>query len=150
ERMSWYCRDTHRAGGIGGDSKGKIIFSNRNALSLDQLGDYLVKLFNGPAFIDNSEVKIHWNSLSAEFETYSHGKRAGLQLADAVASSFFRAVEPLYGFTEPRYAQMLRPVAYNHYGNYLSYGVKIFPHRVEAGPALDALRTEFADESERA
>lgn len=144
ERISWYCRDTFRDGGLGGDGKGKIVFSNRNALSVRDFENYLGKLFSGTAFVDHSEVAIHWNALSTPFETYSHGKRAGLQLADAVAGSFFRAVQPHLGFTEPRYAEMLKPVVYERRGNYLSYGVKVYPADYLKEEKLRRLREYFA------
>ena len=52
----------------------------------------------------------------------------GLQIADAVASSYFNALESnRFGYTEPRYAEMLRKVAYTHKGSALGYGLKLWP-----------------------
>ena len=57
----------------------------------------------------------------------------GLQVADAAAGSFYHAVqESQYGFTEPRYAQMLRPVVYSRKGQYLGYGLKFWPRDTSA------------------
>lgn len=54
------------------------------------------------------------------------------------AGSFFYAVQPSqYGFTEPRYAQMLKPVVYFDNGHHLGYGLKIWPKE-----AADLLREE--------
>ena len=52
----------------------------------------------------------------------------GLQIADAVASSFYYGVQVNpYGFNEPRYAQMLKPVVYRHKKQALGYGLKFWP-----------------------
>jgi hypothetical protein len=56
----------------------------------------------------------------------------GLQIADALASSFFYGVQPSrHGFIEDRYARMLKPVVYHRQGRYLGYGIKFWPR--EAG-----------------
>lgn len=56
----------------------------------------------------------------------------GLQIADAVASSFFYAVQPsAYGFREGRYAQLLHPVVYHRHGTFIGYGVKLWPKESE-------------------
>jgi hypothetical protein len=57
----------------------------------------------------------------------------GLQIADAVASSFFVALERSgYGFTEDRYVRMIKSVMYRgRKGDYLGYGIKIFPSDAE-------------------
>ncbi len=57
---------------------------------------------------------------------YSPMKRMGLQVADAVASGFYQAIEPQYGFTEDRYARMLRPIVFRR-GRHSSYGLKFIP-----------------------
>lgn len=57
------------------------------------------------------------------------GQRAGLQIADAVASSILQAVQPSqYGFAEPRYLQMLRGVLHRHAtAGYEGYGLSFEP-----------------------
>ena len=56
----------------------------------------------------------------------------GLQLADAVASSYFYAVwVGPYGFSEDAYARLLLPHAYRHDGKLWGYGVKITPRESE-------------------
>ena len=57
----------------------------------------------------------------------------GLQIADAIASGFFKAVEPSpYGHTEDRYARMLRPIVYHRQRCYQGYGLKFWPREAAA------------------
>jgi hypothetical protein len=81
---------------------------------------------------ESLDVRIDWRVIRADqIAAYSSGRRMGLQIADAVASSFFYAVNPSrLGFTEDRYARMLKPVVYNREGRYLGYGIKLFPKEV--------------------
>lgn len=72
----------------------------------------------------------------------------GLQIADAVASGFFKAVEPSrLGFTEDRYARMLKPVVFRHKNRYLGYGLKFFPREVDEvideEPCLDWVKQHY-------
>ncbi|GAB4453131.1 MAG: hypothetical protein Kow00120_23100 [Anaerolineae bacterium] len=56
-----------------------------------------------------------------------------MQIADAVASSLFYAVQlSRYGFTDDRYARMLKPVVYHDRGSYKGYGLKFWPGEVDA------------------
>lgn len=51
-----------------------------------------------------------------------------MQIADIVASSITSGIEPdFYGNCELKYAEALRPRMYSRKGNYLSYGVKLYP-----------------------
>jgi hypothetical protein len=63
----------------------------------------------------------------------AHGvKRMGLQIADAVASGFFFAVnQSAYGFVEDRYARMLKDVVYHNNGRWNGYGLKFWPKECE-------------------
>ena len=125
ERVSWCCRD-HRPRDDGGDGSAEIVFSNRGGMSCEELRDYLDLLRDQSAARD---IRIEWGIVrSTQVLNVASGKRLGLQVADAVASSFFYAVQRTrYGHTEPRYAQMLKPVVYHYRGAYLGYGVKVRP-----------------------
>ncbi len=58
----------------------------------------------------------------------NHDQLAGLQIADAVASSMFFAVNKTqYGEVEPRYMKLLGPTAYRHSGSAMGYGLKLWP-----------------------
>lgn len=53
ERVSWLCRDYYRPGDTG-NGLAELIFSNRSAMSYEDLRDYLRRLRS------LSEVRIHW------------------------------------------------------------------------------------------
>lgn len=122
ERVSWLCRDARREDG----QTCKVIFSNRSCMSYDDMRSYLLKLQERT---DDFGVRVDWTVVDPDaVEAHPHDRLMGLQIADAVASAFYQAVElsPL-GYCEPRYAQMLRPVVYRHAGQYLGYGLKFWP-----------------------
>ncbi len=64
--------------------------------------------------VDNIRIEIDWEVIKpSQVKAFSHMKRMGLMLADAVAGSFFAAVQRTkYGFTKLRYAIMLKPVIF--------------------------------------
>lgn len=119
ERVSWLCRDQHRP--EEGDGIAEIIFSNRSNMSYDDIRDYLKRLRERP------EVQIHWPVIDPErIQTIEHSKRAGLQVADAVASGMHFAVKVnKYGETEPAYLSRLKNTLYRHKERL--HGVKLWP-----------------------
>ena len=116
ERISWLCRD-HRFDSKSkeGNGKVKIIFSRRGGMSYPDFKAYMLRLKADPT------VQIHWPVIDIdEIEAKDHSTRAGLQLADVIASAFGAAVElDNFGNCERRYAETLRPIVYGRYGNYL-------------------------------
>ena len=78
---------------------------------------------------DPLQVTIDWSVVKpAELRAVEHSQLAGLQVADAVASSLFAAVNlNRYGDTEDRYARLLSPTFYRHKGTSLGYGLKFWP-----------------------
>ncbi|MCD4686865.1 MAG: DUF3800 domain-containing protein [Anaerolineae bacterium] len=139
ERVSWYCRD-FRPESDDGDGSAEIIFSNRSGMSYAEICKYLDLLKSSPY-----DVRIDWGAVkSSQIKAYSSGRRMGLQIADAVASGFFYAVEKTsYGFTEDRYARQLKPVVYNRKGKYQGYGLKIWPPGTSNGEDLQWLREMY-------
>jgi len=146
ERVSWYCRD-HRPANDRGDGTAEIVFSNRAGMSYAEMRDYLGLLRSQTGFFD---VRIDWSTIKPEtISAFSPGKRMGLQIADAVAGSFYSAAQASqYGFTEDRYARMLKPVVYHRQGRYLGYGLKFWPREVDDllrnSEHLGWVRTEYA------
>lgn len=130
ERVSWLCRDARRPEETG-DGSAEIVFSNRSGMAYAELRSYLGRLEDQA---EERDVTIDWTAVRPhQITAYSSGRRMGLQLADAVASSFFKAVEPSrYGYTEDRYARMLQPRVYHARGRYLGYGLKFWPGEVES------------------
>jgi hypothetical protein len=124
ERVSWLCRDHQHEGD--GDGTTEITFSNRSAMSYDELRDYLVYLRDTSIAKD---IRIDWNVVIPErVKAVNHDQLAGLQIADAVASGIYFAVNMnLYGEVEDRYLKMLAPTIYRHKKTALGYGLKFWP-----------------------
>lgn len=124
ERVSWLCRDHHKAGA--GDGRAEIIFSNRSQMSYDELRSYLRKLCD-----DSSDltVNVDWSVVDPDFiRAVEHSQLAGLQVADAIASGLYAAVNPnQFGDTEDKYTRLLLPSCYRHKGAVLGYGLKFWP-----------------------
>lgn len=122
ERVSWLCRDQAIAGE--GDGKAELIFSNRSIMSYDDLRDYLRRL----ARPEEIEVRIHWPSFDIDaVRAVNHDQLAGLQIADAVATSVFYAVHRnQYGETEDRYLQLLGRNVYRNRRTVAGYGLKFW------------------------
>jgi hypothetical protein len=122
ERVSWLCRDY-----ANGDScTSDLVFSNRSAMSYDDLRSYLSLLRQQSA--SNPDIGIHWPAISCEnVRAVNHDKLAGLQIADAVASSmFFAANKTQYGEVEDRYYRLLRKNLFRKDGRADGYGLKIW------------------------
>jgi hypothetical protein len=128
ERVSWFCRDSRHPAGENGQVK--ITFSRRGGMSYPDFRDYLLRLKQDPA------VQVHWPVIDIDgIKAQDHSVRAGLQVADIVASSFACGIEPdRYGNCESRYAESLRRVTYRRNRNFLSYGVKLVPKLAEMPP----------------
>lgn len=135
ERISWLCRDYRRLVPEG-DGRVKIVFSRRGGMSYPDFRAYLNRLK------DDQTVRIHWPTIDIDgIDALDHSRRAGLQIADAVASAFAAGIEPnAYGNCESRYAEILKPVVYRRRMNYLSYGVKLVYQIEEAQLSPDQQR----------
>jgi len=146
ERVSWCCRD-NRILADPGDGTAEIIFSNRSGMSHEELKQYLDHLKTRSQLDD---VRIAWETINTtHVRALTPGKRAGLQVADAVATATFKAVElDRLAYTEDRYVRMLRPVLYARRKIFLGYGLKLWPREaqqlVQTDPSLEWLRTHFA------
>jgi hypothetical protein len=82
---------------------------------------------------------------SDQIDAQSSGKKAGLQIADAVASGFFYAAQTnRYGFTEDRYARMMVGVVYRR-GRYKGYGLKFWPREADAAVEKGELCEWFSE-----
>lgn len=129
ERVSWLCRD-HRKEGEG-DGTAEITFSNRSAMSYDDLRNYLIHL---RSISDAKEINIDWGVVCPELvKAVNHDQLAGLQIADAVASGIFFAVNiNNYGEAEDRYLRMLAPTIYRHKKTAVGYGLKFWPEDLDS------------------
>lgn len=125
ERVSWLCRDKRVPDQ--GDGTAEITFSNRSAMSYDDLRGYLNLLHDAAEVKD---VRVDWAVIRpTQVRAVNHDQLAGLQLADAVASGLFYALNlNPYGEAESRYLDLLAPTTYRHKGSALGYGLKFWPH----------------------
>lgn len=123
ERLSWFCRDMHKATRTG-DGKVELIFSNRSSMSYKDLSDYINQLMIKDA--NGDQVKIHWPAFDSKLvRSVPHENLAGLQVADAVATSYYYGVNlSRFGINDHSYMNQLRGHAYSHQGRFLGYGVK--------------------------
>jgi Protein of unknown function (DUF3800) len=121
ERISWLCRDSRVAGE--GNGTTELIFSNRTNMSYQDIRDYLVLLKSDP------KVNIEWTAIDpAKVTAIAHEQLAGLQGADALATSVYLAANlNRYGLNETAYAEALLPKFYRHQNTLWNYGVKWFP-----------------------
>ncbi len=125
ERVSWLCRDKKNAEG----DRATLVFSNRANMSYEDMKAYLAHLRAAPA---EKDIRIEWAAIDIDdIQIYPHTKRMGLQIADTIASGMWNAVEPSpNGFTEPRYADCLRPTMYSWAGKRFGYGLKLWPYEL--------------------
>jgi hypothetical protein len=143
ERVSWLCEEHHIEGE--GSGLAEIIFSNRDQMSYDDLRDYLRHLKAGGA--DALSLNFSWRCLDPDHvRAVQHAQLAGLQVADAVASGLFAALNPnRFGDTETRYAQLLQPTFRRHKGVVLGFGLKFWPGELASLKAQNPRLAGFAD-----
>lgn len=135
ERVSWLCRN-HQIEGEG-DGTCDIIFSNRSNMSYEEVQNYLQHLIDQSGTLPQ-EVQIDPSVIHpCEIKAIEHSKLAGLQAADAIASSMHFAVKRnIYGESEPAYSRLLTKTFYRHKSTLLGYGVKLWPD------SLDTVQTK--------
>lgn len=144
ERISWYCRDDLKPDDEG-DGTVELVFSKRDTTDYDKLSQYLCDLAM------KRDSRIAGNIITAEqMSVYSHGKRLGLQIADAVASGYACAYEPnSYGMTEDSYRRLLLPCAYRYKDRLLGYGEKLFPHKTEEEQNKELALYQFHSDAQK-
>ncbi|HMN44223.1 MAG TPA: DUF3800 domain-containing protein [Povalibacter sp.] len=123
ERVSWLCRDNRKTDD--GDGRAELVFSNRSAMSYDDLRQYLTGLKQER---EGRDVRIDWNAIDpARVRAVNHDQLAGLQLADAVATSAYYSVTVnRYGDVEDRYLRSISPTIYRRDGRVEGYGLKFW------------------------
>jgi hypothetical protein len=136
ERISWLCADFKRPDDP--DGKVELIFSNRSAMSYEDLRDYLTLLRDGPP---SARCRIYWQHVDPEaVQAVNHDQLAGLQIADAIASGTFLALNlNKYGEYEPRYFELFHSKIYRSRGTSLGWGMKFWPDFHQQKETLDHL-----------
>ena len=135
ERVSWVCKENTKPGN---DGLCDLVFSNRSAMSYKDLRDYLAFLRDGPPA---ATCHIEWGAIDPEMvRAINHDQMAGLQIADAVASGIYFALNlNPYGMAEPRYLELMHTRIYRHRGRAQGYGVKFWPDFDQQKKTLDHL-----------
>lgn len=130
ERVTDYC-ERRSLRDYGAPRLVRLEFSRRGGLRYSHFQSYLywlrIQSRAGALFLKRGDLK--WSVIDPlnEVYAYDHPERAGLQLADAVASSFYQAVngEPT---PDPQFAIALEPRITRNADNQLfGYGLKLMP-----------------------
>ena len=135
ERTTSYCLQdsTMRGNEI---TSVKVVFSRRQGTDYQAMREYMEMMRDGREKY-NPVRSIVWSVFDpSNIAVENHSKRAGLQIADAVTSAYFRAVEPnYYGNYATEYADSLRPlaIAKQPSGNALDVGVTPVPSLGKCG-----------------
>lgn len=124
----------------------ELYFSRRGGMDYEDFRQYMTHLRDLQT-AKGGWYKVDWDCVELDtIQALDHPNRAGLQIADVVASSFFKAVEPnRFGDYEARYAENLRPrVIPDDNGRKLNFGVTPVPttsQLPETTPQMDFLRS---------
>jgi hypothetical protein len=125
-----------------GKEKLRIIFSRRGGMQYSDFASYLSKLRRqssvGMLYVDTGDLS--WSVVDdEEVFALTHKERAGLQLADIVAGSFFQAVERNRpADCDPVCAILLKPrMALSKYNRHLGYSLKTMPDLHKMGLTLE-------------
>ncbi|TKT71286.1 DUF3800 domain-containing protein [Afipia massiliensis] len=109
----------------------QVVFSERGGMRYGQTAAYhdlLKEQARSNSTLLNKRT-IKWKVLHpASNRIIAHAKNAGVQLADAVASSFYQGANTLSVSTwDPAFAKMLKPVIPTENGRHADYGVTLLP-----------------------
>jgi hypothetical protein len=127
ERVTEFCErrndrdDTPRA-------KVRVELSRHTDLKYRELTSYLAKLQLQEAPVVAKRVP-RWSVVDLQqFHPFDHDTRAGLQLADVVASAFYRSINRIdRAVPKPEYAEALREKVWSKSGEWFDNGFSVFP-----------------------
>lgn len=116
----------------------RVEFSENQGLNYQELGFYydLLKMHDKMDTQVRTFDRIKWAVIDRDqLHSFRHENRAGLQIADVVASAFYQACDNQFtGPCNPTFARLLRPLMTCRSGRRrpAGYGVKLMPHMDEA------------------
>ncbi len=138
KRVLLWCSEQHE-NDVDGDGTVQLVFSNRSALNCELLGKYYEQLFS---VIPEIAPLISKHFRKTQVLALPHSKRAGLQVADAVASSFGKWLEEnSYGQTEESYGRILWPIMRR--APNIEEGIVFIPTVVEGSIVLPDMQKEY-------
>ena len=139
ETISYYCA-TEYIPPQAGDGSVDLVFSSRSSLDYTELKNVIEMVraepanFGYPGYADSDIIRV------SQLQAIMHSKSMGLQIADAITSSYYYAVEASAdGLNEDAYVRLLLPCACRRGEALFGYGAK-FPHCSEA--TLKEMRVE--------
>ncbi|MGE7153125.1 DUF3800 domain-containing protein [Methylorubrum rhodesianum] len=141
ERVTEYCGAVNEREDADG-AKIKFVFSQSHRMSYSQFRAYLhwIKLqsIGGSLHLDKGDLD--WSVVDIDLvEAHPHKTRAGLMLADVVASAFFQGVTLRDDQTcRPEYAKLLAPRVAKKNGTASGFGLKAMPPRLHTAALTDA------------
>lgn len=131
ERVTRYC-GSRSIKDYGESRHVRIEFSDRGGVKIDDFVSYYEYLSQQSrlGMMYHSSFDLDWSVVDlTQITSHPNKMRAGLQLADVVASAFFQALEPnSSGNVTADYAKALRPrMAINNQGRMYGYSFKVMP-----------------------
>ena len=136
ERVTQYCG--RRSLSEHGSARSvRLEFSQRGGMSYSQFRAYMtwLRLQSGSGSLFLPQGDLDWSVVDVnQVFAYGHRRRAGLQLADTVASAFYQAVDiNKPGICDPQFAELLAPrMCLGLSGEVYGFGVKLMPHMHQA------------------
>jgi hypothetical protein len=124
EALCWYSQEAHPDSPLGVE----VTLSNRGRMSHEGIARFLEQLQLNPRLSIGQSVSIDNAVIQPKHINVESSKKMGLQLADAVASSFFFGLRPRYGFVEDRYVKMLQPCVYRSAQR--GYALRLLPESI--------------------
>jgi hypothetical protein len=131
ERISWLCTTARNRDDVG-DGKVDLVFSHRRTTSYEDIRDYLDTM-------RQRGTDIEWSAIDpVRVRAVPHRQLKGLWIADCIAGCIYKGLEiNRHGFTEPRYAEILRPIMWSRNRAYSGTGIKLYPKEVLSTLDLD-------------
>lgn len=140
EALSRHCANDY-VPGEAGDGSLDLVFSSRSTLNYDHLRQLISEVLAAPTAFDYQGPVGTDIIRPSQVQAVMHSKSMGLQIADAVTSSYFCAVEATADeFTEDAYVRLLLPCAYRHQEELFGQGAKFAQCSQET---LETMRREI-------
>lgn len=130
ERITNCCAQWHKQRKVG-NGKVKIVFATRGGMNYDKLKNYLYTLKDSPAVQEKIEKqnwpKINWDFVDIDdVHNMPAEKRVGLQFADVLSYSFFKAANRNeFSMVNTGYSEFFKPRMYNEMGRIWHNGLTI-------------------------
>ena len=147
ERITAFCARRNRKDGYA-TGKLRVEFSRRRDLNYGHFKDYAARMWvqAGTERMHLRKREIDWSVFDVDAVTFhDHESRAGLQLADILASAFFQAVNTHpHGTCNPDYAALLAPRVWRFAtGRALDDGFTVLPSSMRHVPLTEVQRAVF-------